>query len=162
MLSHTFRIASNGNYRHVGSLDQLKAFPVLIQDHGVWAKYLVPLAHFPSEIEALAILAGLDGETERLGRYINVHSAYESVVRPRDVTLSAIRHCLAHPITVLTRPEVHAALNSHFGGLRIDLKKYEHQKIVYRSIGAMLIAIDIAIYRTFSAQKQDLVPAGGA
>ena len=158
VLSHTFRLAT---HRYIGSLDGLTAFPVLIRDAGAWTQYLVPLAEFPSEVEALAILAEIDGETERQGRYINIHSAYEAVVRPRDVTLSAIRHALAHPITALTRPDVHAALLSQFGSLRIDLARYEHKKAVYCAIGAMLIAIDDAIYQAFMARIQELVPAGG-
>lgn len=158
VLSHTFRLATD---RYFGSVDQLEAFPILIQYDGTWSKYLVPMAQFPSEVEALAILAEIDGETERQGRYINIHSAYEAVVRPRDVMLSAIRHALAHPITALTRQDVHAALLSQFGGLRIDLTKHDHQRIIYLSIGAMLIAIDVAIHRTFSTRIRELVPADG-
>ncbi|MBS0431139.1 MAG: hypothetical protein JSS21_01865 [Proteobacteria bacterium] len=109
----------------------------------------------------MAILSGVDGETERQSRYINIHSAYEAVVRPRDVALSAIRHALAHPVTALTRPAVRATLLRRFGTLRIDLRKHEHQKIVFCAIGAMLIAIDNAVYQSFSARAEELVPVVG-
>ena len=133
---------------------------LFFHENGSWQKYTAPLASFPSQVEALFILSKIDGETERQGRYINVHSAYEAVVSPRDVTLSAIRHALAHPITALTRSDVHGVLFSQFGSLRIDLAKYEHQKVVYRSIGAMLIAIEIDVHHTFSSRIHELVPVG--
>lgn len=159
VLAHTFRLATS---REIGPLDQLANLPVLVLADDGWRPYLVPIAAFPAEVEALAILADTDGECERPGRYIKIHSAYEAVVRPRDVTLSAVRHALAHPITVLTRPDVREALRSRFGGLRIDLSKYEHQKALYCGIGAMLVAIDITIYETFRSRFHELMPARGA
>ena len=116
----------------------------------------LPIASFESEVEALAILAVLDGETEREGRYIDVHSAYEAVVKEREVELSAIRHALAHPITKLTRPDVRAAIVKHFDGRRIDLSLYEHKKPFFCCIGRMLIAIDSALSATLHSRWNDL------
>jgi hypothetical protein len=63
-----------------------------------WEEVYLPYAIFRNEVEALAILSSVDGEMEREGRYIKVHSAYEAVVLNREVDFSAIRHFLAHPI----------------------------------------------------------------
>lgn len=111
-----------------------------------WESVYLPYEHFPNQIEALAILSKLDGETERPGRYINVHMAYESVVKERNVEYSSIRHALAHPITKLTRPTVKNSLLNRFGGLSIDLTDYYHQKEFYRCIGQMLIETEKAVY----------------
>jgi len=154
VLDHNFRIAT---HRVFPIPDAVTTWPVHINLNGTWGRYGVPIAVFPFQVGALELLAGIDGESERAGRYIKVHSAYEALVRPRDVSLSAIRHALAHPITSITRPDVRAALTNHFGGLRINLKSYDHQKIVYQSIGRMLIAIDVAMYETFKNRLNELV-----
>lgn len=155
ILSHAFRVKV-GRIR--GSVLNLRELPVDLLLAGQWEKYLVPVAKFPSEVEALVILSEVDGESEREGRYIRVHSAYEAVVRPRDVALSSIRHALAHPITALTRPDVCAALNANFGGMRIDLRTHKHQKILYHSIARMLVATEIAIFSRISSEMHYLIP----
>lgn len=155
ILSHTFRIKV-GRIR--GSVFNFRELSVNLLISDQWETYLVPVEKFPSEIEALVILSEVDGESEREGRYIRVHSAYEAVVRPRDVALSSIRHALAHPITALTRPNVRAALNANFGGMRINLNTHKHQKILYHSIAKMLIAIDDAVFSKFSSEIHSLIP----
>ena len=158
VLGHDFKVAT---HRVHPAPETIAAWPVLIHTDGSWVRYAVPAATFPLEVEALSILSNLDGESERAGRYINVHSAYEAVVNPRDVTLSAIRHALAHPVTGLSRPDVLTALAAHFGGLRINLARYDHQKVIYHSIGAMLIAIDDAIYKAFQNRMHELIHDAG-
>jgi hypothetical protein len=123
---------------------------------------LIPADIFSHEVEAISILAKLDGETVREGRYINVHSAYEAVVPSRSVHLSAIRHSLAHAVTSLTRKDVQASLTQHFGGLKIDLTCHEHKKVYYRSLVAMLVAIDEALFCTFSARHSELIVVSDA
>ena len=117
------------------------------------------ISSFPCEVEAMAILAQVDGEAERMGRYINVHSAYEAVVKDRRVELSAVRHALAHPITSLTRPSVRAALEAQFCGSKIDLTLHTHKKVYYRNIVEMLVAIDAALFETFIRRWSELVTA---
>lgn len=155
--SHQFRIG-NGLERY--GRGEISAWPCEILRNNVWSPVAVPIDRFPSEVEALAILASLDGETEREGRYINVHSAYEAVVKSREVELSAIRHALAHPITRLTRPDVRAAIEKHFGGMRIDLSLYEHKKPFFVCIGRMLIAIDNALFAVFNLRWKELISDG--
>jgi hypothetical protein len=111
-----------------------------------WIKTTLPYKDYPHQIEALAILTRQDGETERQGRYINIHIAYESVEKERDVELSSIRHPLAQPITKITRPNVQESLTTRFGSLEINLHNYTHQKEIYRCIGQMLIATEDSIY----------------
>jgi hypothetical protein len=121
-----------------------------------------PIDRFPNEVEAMAILAQVDGEAERRGRYINVHSAYEAVVQDRRVELSAVRHALAHPITSLTRPSVRAALEAQFSGSRIDLTLHAHKKVYYRNVVEMLVAIDAALFETFTRRWDELLALADA
>lgn len=132
-------------------------YPIFIMRDEKWQNVFVPITLFPRESEALSILGTLTGESEREGRYINVHSAYEAVVTDRDVTLSAIRHALAHPITSLTRPAVRAALEQHFGGNRINLNTYDHKKIYFKCLAQMLISIDETLFKTFSLRWSELL-----
>jgi hypothetical protein len=143
VIDHKFRIHSK---RYLGSVDHQAGYLIEIEIDGNWQALSLPFDRYPNQIEALAILTELDGESERQGRYINVHIAYEAVVKDRDVTFSSIRHALAHPITKLTRPDVRQSLINRFGGLDIDLKNYQHQKEIYRCIGQMLIQIEKSIY----------------
>src|SRR5690606_26175862 len=110
------------------------SYPTRVHRDGRLRPVLVPIAAFPAEVEAMAILAQIDGETERKKRYIDVHSAYEAVVPNRAIHLSAVRHALAHPMTSLTRPNVKAALAQHFAGAQIDLSLNEHKKVYYRCL----------------------------
>lgn len=120
-----------------------------------WEEVYLPYAIFRNEVEALAILSPLDGETEREGRYIRVHAAYEAVVLGREVDCSAIRHFLAHPIVRLTRTDVQESIVRRFGPTGVDLRRYQHQKEFYRCIGQMLIAVECSVYaRVISAWDQ--------
>ena len=125
-----------------------------------WAEVYLPYGKFRNEVEALAILSPLDGETEREGRYIRVHAAYEAVVVDREVDYSAIRHFLAHPIVRLTRADVRESIARRFGSSGIDLRYYQHQKEFYRCIGQMLIAVERSVYsRVISAWNQVVLRA---
>jgi hypothetical protein len=158
MSSHEFRIGNGlGRFWH----GEINAWPCEIKRDGLWTRLLVPISLFPSQVEALAILADVDGETEREGRYIKVHSAYEAVVQPREVELSAVRHALAHPISSLTRPQVRQALERCFGGLRINLSLHDQKKTFFIFIGRMLIAIDKALFEVFSERWNELDHSGG-
>lgn len=77
LAAHEFRIG-NGLGRYWQKKNAV--WPCEIRQDGIWKRVLVPISHFPSEVEALVILLNIDGETEREGRYINVRSAYEAVV----------------------------------------------------------------------------------
>lgn len=145
--AHTFRVTKES--RRLSDFAH-PAFAVRVLHDGQWAGVRVPVVSFPAEAEAIAILAQVDGETEREGRYINVHSAYEAVVPSRAVHLSSIRHVLAHPITSLTRPNVKAALVQHFGGSQIDFASHAHKKVYYRCLVEMLVHIDDALFATFN------------
>lgn len=140
----------------------LPCHPVRVFRSNVWQRVLVPKATFQNEVEAISILGRIDGETVREGRYINVHSAYEAVVSPRSVHLSAIRHALAHATTSLTRNDVRMSLTQHFGGMEIDLHRHEHRKVYYRALVAMLVAIDDALSFTFLSRWNELQVAADA
>jgi hypothetical protein len=118
-------------------------------DNG-WRAVSLPPDKYPDQIEALAILSDLTGESERLRRYIKIHSAYEAVIKDRNVDYSSIRHALAHPVTKLTKQSVRNSLLNRFGTLDIDLGSYHHQKEFYRCIGQMLIQIDESIYQVIT------------
>jgi hypothetical protein len=152
--AHTFRVvkASRGipDFAH-------PAHAVRVLHDGQWTEVRVPVDSFPAEVEAISILAQVDGETEREGRYINVHSAYEAVVSSRAVHLSSIRHALAHPITSLTRPSVKAALVQRFGGPHIDFASHVHKKVYYQCLVEMLVHIDDALFATFNSRWHELV-----
>ena len=150
---HSFRIDNRRPYYWTASS---KYWPCRILRNDVWFEKRIPLERFPNCVEALAILSDIDGESERVGRYINVHSAYEAVVPRRDVLLSAIRHALAHPITSLTRQSVRDALQKHFGSLRINFGDYYHRKRVFVGIGRMLIATDNAVFDILNAHWDEL------
>jgi len=122
-----------------------------------WVEILLPFEKFPHETEALSILAKMDGECEREGRYIRIHSAYECVVSEREMEFSSIRHALVHPVTVLTRKNVRDSLQQRFGALKINLRNYHHQKEFYRCIGQMLIATDQEIQRRISFNWKNVV-----
>ena len=141
---------------------EARDWPCQVRRDGVWKSVLVPISKFPAEVEALAILSDIDGETEREGRYINIHSAYEAVVKLRTVDLSAIRHALAHPVTSLTRPDVRATLERFFRGPYIDLTRHDHKKVFYACIARMLIAIDEALIHVFTERWNELLPHNDA
>lgn len=150
---HPFRIRTKRYLNHVEH-DDGYLIEVCIDEK--WEPLFLPFDKYSNQIEALAILSELDGESERQGRYINVHIAYEATVKDRDVSFSSIRHALAHPGTKLTRPDVRNSLIDRFGGLDIDLKNYQHQKEIYRCIGQMLIQIEMAIYEVIATNKENL------
>ncbi|OGT83127.1 MAG: hypothetical protein A3G96_03390 [Gammaproteobacteria bacterium RIFCSPLOWO2_12_FULL_52_10] len=157
--AHTFNVT--GTVYHTWR-KKARDWPCKVWRDGAWQSVLVPIAKFPAEVEALAILSEIDGETEREGRYINIHSAYEAVVELRTVDLSAIRHALAHPVTSLTRPDVRATLEHYFGGPYIDLTCYDHKKVFYTCIARMLIAIDEALFLIFTQRWNELLPHNDA
>lgn len=140
---HEFRIRTD---RYLNKPHHDDGYLVEIYINNQWVKIRLPFNEYPHQIEALAILSILDGESERQGRYINVHIAYEAAVKDRDVEYSSIRHALAHPITKLTRANVKKSLVSRFGRLDIDFKNHQHQKEIFRCIGQMLIKIEEAIF----------------
>lgn len=151
---HEFQI---NNVQVPGDLSGVPGWPCDVRRNNRWCRVYLSFTRFPAEVEALAILSALDGETEREGRYIRMHSAYEAVVSPRDSDVSAIRHWLAHPVTQLTRPKVRESLLRRFGALSVNLKEYYHQKEFYRCIGQMLIEIDVAIYERVVCQWRHVI-----
>lgn len=142
---HQFGIRNARPYQNFASMP---GWPCVVHHDSQWEEVYLPYGKFPHEVEALAILSPLNGETEREGRYIRVHSAYEAVVVDRETDYSSIRHYLAHPVARLTRPNVRESLVRRFGATGLDLRNYQHQKEFYRCIGQMLIAVDKAIYAT--------------
>jgi hypothetical protein len=142
--NYQFKIRNGFPYQNI---DDQKGWFCEVDRDSRWVEICLPLDKFPHEIEILASLAKIDGECEREYRYIRIHSAYESVISNKNIDFSAVRHALAHSIAILTRKNVRDSLTQRFGGLRIDLHNYHHQKEAYRCIGQMLIAIDQEIHR---------------
>jgi len=134
------------NARPYQNLYDMPGWPCAVHKDSHWEEVYLPYGEFPHQVEALAILSPLDGETEREGRYVKVHAAYEAVVVDRETDYSAIRHFLAHPVVRLTRPNVRESLVRRFGATGLDLSNYQHQKEFYRCIGQMLIAVDKAVH----------------
>jgi hypothetical protein len=99
----------------------------------------------PNVFSAILLIASVDGETVREQRYLTLFSAYESLIRNRDVDATAIRHSLAHPPHALRDPKIVRSLNQRFGGLHLNLRDYSHQKEFYRCMATLLCAMDIAI-----------------
>jgi hypothetical protein len=122
-----------------------------------WVRIYLPWDRFPNEVEALAILGSLDGETEREGRYIKVHAAYEAVVNERDIEYSSIRHFLAHPIVRLTRAAVQESVVKRFGSFGVNLRHYQHQKEFYRCIGQMILAVECSVYSRVMCRWDEVV-----
>ena len=144
--SHDFRIllpSWNPAYRE----DEEKGlFRCAVRyDSGTLPK-LISRDVIPCAFEALKLVSGVDGESTRVQRYLAVHSAYEAVITARDPDLSAIRHSLAHPAALLSNAVIVESLERRFGSTSINLHDYYHQKEYYRSLGAMLIAIDAAVF----------------
>jgi hypothetical protein len=140
---HPFRIQNAYPYQN---FNNMPGWPCAVYHDSQWKEVYLPYDKFPNEVEALAILSRLDGETEREGRYIRIHAAYEAVVVDRNVDYSSIRHFLAHPIVCLTRPNVQESLIRRFGIKGLSISNYQHRKEFYRCIGQMLIAVDKAVY----------------
>jgi len=140
--NYQFRIL---NARPYQKFYEMPGWPCAVDKDSHWEEVYLPYDEFPNEVEALAILSPLTGETEREGRYIKVHAAYEAVVVDRENDYSAIRHFLAHPVVRLTRPNVRESIVRRFGTTGLDLRNYQHQKEFYRCIGKMLIAVDKAV-----------------
>ena len=134
------------NERPFQNYTNMPGWPCSILKDSMWNEIYLPYEIFPNEVEALAILSPLDGESEREGRYIKIHVAYEAVVNDRETDYSAIRHFLVHPIVRLTRPNVQKSIVQRFGPYGLDLREYYHQKEFYRCIGQMLIAIDKTVH----------------
>ena len=134
------------NARRYQNFYNMPGWPCVVRKDSHWENIYLPYGEFPHEVEALAILSPLDGETEREGRYIKIHAAYEAVVLNRETDYSAIRHFLAHPVVRLTRPKVRESIIRRFGARGIDLRNYQHQKEFYRCIGQMLIKVDKVIH----------------
>jgi len=151
---HSFKIANKGRHHSWNSVNN---YTCNVFKDNAWQRVTLNSGTFSSEIEALQILSCIDGETERQGRYISIHSAYEAVVKKRAIHLSAIRHALAHSASKLTNPDVISALTEYFDGVHINLRIYTHQKIYYRCIAEMLIAIDDAIFTKIMHNWSNLV-----
>jgi hypothetical protein len=80
---------------------------------------------------------------------LRLFSAYESLINTRDVDATAIRHSLAHPPHALRDPKIVRSLKRRFGGLRLDLRDYIHQKEFYRCMAIIICATDHAIGSQF-------------
>ena len=135
----------------------LPGWPCTVLKDLEWTEVYIPYKQFPNEVAALAILSSIDGESEREGRYIKVHAAYEAVVIDRETEYSAIRHFLVHPIVRLTRPKVCRSLIKRFGPHGLNLREYYHKKEFYRCIGQMLIAIDMAVYSKVISEWKKII-----
>jgi hypothetical protein len=135
----------------------MPVWPCEVHKDSHWEEVYLPYGKFPHEVEALAILSPLNGETEREGRYIKVHTAYEAVVVDRETDYSAIRHFLAHPIVRLTRLKVRESLVRRFGSTGLDLRNCQHQKEFYRCIGQMLIAVDQSVHKAFISKWDQVI-----
>jgi hypothetical protein len=142
---HQFGIRNARPYQDFSSMP---GWPCVVHHDSQWEDVYLPYGKFPHEVESLVILSPLNGESEREGRYIRIHAAYEAVVVDRETDYSSIKHYLAHPVARLTRPNVRESLVRRFGATGLDLRNYQHQKEFYRCIGQMLIAVDKAIYAT--------------
>jgi hypothetical protein len=78
-------------------------------------------------------------------RYLTLFSAYESLIANRDVDATAIRHSLAHAPNALRDPKIVQSLKHRFGGVRLNLGNYNHQKEFYRCMATVICTMDQAI-----------------
>ncbi len=154
VLDYQFGIRNARPYQDFSSMP---GWPCSVHKDSHWEEVYLPYVEFPHEVEALAILSPLDGQTEREGRYIKVHAAYEAIVVDRETEYSAIRHFLVHPIVRLTRPKVCRSLIKRFGPHGLNLREYYHKKEFYRCIGQMLIAIDKAVYSKVISEWKKII-----
>jgi hypothetical protein len=153
LADYRFKLENGRSYQ--GAEDS-SGWKCSISQDNTWIAIRLPYIKFPCETEVLRILAPIDGECEREYRYVKIHSAYECLFSKREVDFSAIRHALAHPSTSLRDAAVIKSLERRFGGSRLDLHNYHHQKEVYRCIGQMLIAIDRELYERIHRRWVDV------
>lgn len=99
----------------------------------------------PNLFEAVRLVGSISGETNRELRYLTVHKAHEVLIGSPALDARAIRHSLAHASTELRDPAVIASLTSRFGSTRVDFHSYAHKREIFKWLGRMVVALDIAI-----------------
>ena len=112
---------------------------------------LVSRVQAPRLFEAIAHLSAAVLTGVRLHRFTTLFKAYECLVEGPDLHLSAVRHAISHPETVLSRPKTVASLQELFGGTRIDLGLAVHRRVFYRELGRLIIEVDKVIGETLGS-----------
>jgi hypothetical protein len=96
--------------------------------------------------QALILVGRVDDETVREQRYVCVYSAYECVGGNRIVDAAAVRHSLAHPPSRLKDQAIVGSLRRRFGGVKIDLRRYDHRKEFFLSLARLAMQIEDRIF----------------
>jgi len=79
-------------------------------------------------------------------RYLNAYKCMEILTSDIPEDYRAIRHSLAHPPTILAKPNTVSILKKHFGSTRIDLAVHSHRKVFFQMLGNMLMNNDSLLY----------------
>lgn len=117
-----------------------------IVHNGTLISMLVRQSETPIEYEAVLLVGKLLFESKRVQKYLTLHKAYECLEANRDVTLSALRHALAHAESSLTRPKTRNALIKLFGSASIDFDNHRHVRLFYQQFGTLLVKTDKLLF----------------
>jgi len=141
--SHPYQFAqlANGDIRQF----EVSAFCTIMHS-GKLTPMLVRQSVTPAEYEAVLLIGKLLFGSNLAQKYITLHKAYECIESNRDVTLSAVRHALAHAESSLTRPKTRNALIGLFGSTNIDFCNRRHVRLFYGQFGTLLIETDKLLF----------------
>jgi len=132
---------ANGDIRQF----EVSAFCKIVHN-GTLTPMLVRQSETPVEYEAVLLVGKLLFESKRVQKYLTLHKAYECLEPNRDLTLSAVRHALAHAESSLTRPKTRNALIKLFGSASIDFNNHRHVRVFYQQFGRLLIKTDKLLF----------------
>ena len=159
ILDHEFAILDPGHWPWTyvtGTRSEESAIPegVSCVHHkaGAFTIVLIPKREFPNVSEAILLLREAQSSGSRIGRYMTMYQAYESIVANRDRSLSAIRHALSHASSALTRKSTVDELAQIFGSTQIDFSIYRHLREFNVHLGRLLIATDNALEQIVAHQ----------
>lgn len=163
VLSPEFRVveARSGKVHFVAvSEERALAIPpsslCVLNVEGRTVPYLIDSEVFPELAESINLFGQALFEGTRLQRYLTSYRAYECLVNPRAVEFSAIRHSLSHPPALLRDKRARQFLQETFGGLNVNLNKWQHQKVFFRQLGRLVRETDSAIASTILANAPRL------
>lgn len=139
--SHAFEVRLPYSFA-TAAFSSAGRFCVGVMDGNQVVEVEVRRSSHPDLFEALILVGGVDGETAREKRYIDLYSAYEALVKHRDPDVAAVRHALAHAPHALGSPVVVQSLTRRFGGPKINFRDRAHRKEFFRSLAHLIIAVD--------------------
>jgi hypothetical protein len=113
--------------------------------NGSTTHLLIDEKKYPLAANAVVQMGRLLFTGDRVGKYMALFKAYESLSATLDIRFGALRHALTHAQSALNRPKTVRSLENDFGTTNVDLSIYRHQSVFWTRFGELLVLVDTLI-----------------